>query len=440
MLNKLKYACAAALLCLVTLSSSVRAELTIDIDLLLDNAIKIAVVPFEWNSKARIPLKITNVINSDLNRSGRFSTMKENDMLSLPHQTSDVNYAVWRNLKKRFLVVGKIEPLAQKQYQVQFQLLNVDTGEQMTGHSFKTKRNQLRRLSHHISDLIYEAVTGDRGAFDTYLSYVTVTQNRKGENQYRLSISDSDGYNEQVLFQSNQPIVRPAWSPDGKKLAYVSYKTGRPQIYIQDVFKRHTRQITHFQGSSLSPAWSPDGRRMAMSLSKDGNAEIYIMDLKTRRLHRVTRSYGVDIEPAWFPDGQSIVFTSDRGGRPQIYRQSINARGGVGRAQRLTFDGVENLRASVSPDGERITMVHNSGGRYRIAVLDLEADQLSILTDGRLDESPGFAPNGGMLIYASEANGRGVLAAVSSDGRASHKLRLQRGDVREPAWSPYKQN
>jgi TolB protein len=220
----------------------------------------------------------------------------------------------------------------------------------------------------------------------------------------------------------------------------VSYATGRPQIYVQNIFNRQTQRLTDFKGSNLSPAWSPDGRSMAMSLSKDGNADIYIMDLATRRLSRVTRSYGADIEPAWFPDGRSLVFTSDRSGRPQLYRKSVDARGGIGRAQRLTFDGVENLRPCVSPDGKRIAMVNNNGGQYRIAVLDLEAEQLSVLTDGQLDESPGFAPNGSMLIYASQARGRGVLAAVSSDGRSSHKLRFQQGEVREPAWSPFKEN
>ncbi len=439
-IKKIKPGFIIVILSLLTISAPARAELTIDITLWLDNATRIAVVPFEWRSPSRIPLKMTDVISADLKRSGQFAPMSEADMIELPHASSDVNYASWRNSKMKYLVIGKLHSLGRDAYRVQFQLLDVEKGSQVTGHSFQATSKQLRRLSHHISDLIFEAITGERGAFDTYLAYITVTKDRKGQKRYRLAISDSDGYNEQILFESSMPIVRPAWSPDGKKLAYVSYATGRPQIYVQNIFTRQTQRLTDFKGSNLSPSWSPDGRRMAMSLSKDGNAEIYIMDLSTRKLHRVTRSYGVDIEPAWFPDGRSLVFTSDRGGKPQIYRQSVDSRGGVGRAQRLTFDGVENLRASVSPDGKRITMVHNIGGQYRIAVLDLEADQLSILTEGRLDESPGFAPNGGMLIYATSAKGRGVLAAISSDGRASHKLRLQQGDVREPAWSPYKQD
>jgi len=209
-------------------------------------------------------------------------------------------------------------------------------------------------------------------------------------------------------------------------------------FYVQNIFTRQTSQLTKFKGSNLSPVWSPDGRQMAMALSKDGDSEIYIMDLLTRKLQRITRSSGTDIEPAWFPDGRSLVFTSDRGGRAQLYRISVDERGAVGRAQRLTYDGKENMRPSVSIDGKRIAMIHNNDGNYRVALLDLETEQLSILTDGRFDESPSFAPNGSMLIYASQAAGRGVLVAVAADGRSSHKLRFQQGEVREPAWSPYK--
>lgn len=417
-----------------------RASLTIDITLWLDNATPIAIVPFEWVGKGKEPVQIADVISGDLRRSGQFAPMDAKDMIEKPHHSREVNYATWRNNKMNYIVVGKLQELAADNYQVQFQLLNVDQGSQMIGHSFQAKGNQLRRLSHHISDLVYEAITGEKGAFDTYLAYITVVRNSKSQSTYRLAISDSDGFNEQILFESNMPIVRPAWSPDGKQLAYVSYSSGRPQIYVQNIFTKQTKQLTSFKGSNLSPAWSPDGRHMAMALSKDGNSELYIMDLATQKLQRITRSSGTDIEPAWFPDGRSLVFTSDRGRRPQLYRIAVNDNGAAGRAERLTYDGKENMRPSVSPDGKRITMVHNPDGSYRVAVLDMETEQLSVLTDGQLDENPSFAPNGSMIIYASQVGGRGVLAVVSADGRASHKLRFTQGEVREPAWSPYKTN
>lgn len=425
------------ILCLLSITPA-RATLTIDVTLWLDNATPIAVVPFAWRGIGQAPVDMANVISGDLRRSGRFAPMAENEMIERPSEGREVKFATWRNTSMKYLVVGKVAEAGAGNYDVQFQLFNIGNGLQMKGHSFQAKAGQLRRLSHHIADLIYEAITGERGAFDTYLAYITVSKDAKGQNVYRLAIADSDGYNEQILFESSMPVVRPTWSPDGKSLAYVSYASGRPQIYSQNIFSKQTQQLTNFKGSNLSPSWSPDGRRMAMSLSKDGNAELYVMDLATRRLHRITNSYGADLEPDWMPDGQNLVFTSDRGGRPQLYKIGVGANGPVGRATRVTFDGKENLRATISPDGKRIAMVNNTDGSYRIAVLDLEAEQLSLLTEGNLDESPSFAPNGSMLIYAASGRGRGELVAISSDGRSSHKLRFTQGDVREPAWSPYK--
>lgn len=422
----------------VTCISPGQASLTIDVTLWLDNATPIAVVPFEWRGAAKEPVRISDIVSSDLQRSGRFAPMAEKDMIELPREGRDVNYATWRNSKMKYLVVGKTQLLGSDSYQIQFQLLDVEQGKQVIGHSFQARENQMRRLAHHISDLIYEAVTGERGAFDTYLAYITVLKNRKSGSLYQLAISDSDGYNEQILLESPMPIVRPAWSPDGKQLAYVSYSSGRPQIYVQNIFTKQTQQLTNFSGSNLSPAWSPDGRRMAMALSKDGNSEIYIMDLVSRRLYRVTQNYGVDIEPTWTSDSRSLVFMSDRGGRPQLYRVPVSETGPLGQPTRITFDGIENMRPDVSPNGKLLAMVNNTGGRYRISVLDLETEQLSLLSDGYFDESPSFAPNGSMIIYASQADGKGVLAVVSADGRASHKLRFLQGEVREPAWSPYK--
>jgi len=414
------------------------AALSIDVTLWLDNATPISVVPFDWQGYGKEPLHMTDVISGDLQRSGRFAPMPEKNMIETPHEGREVNYGTWRNLKMKYLVVGKLQALGKDAFQVQFQLMDVDQGKQMIGQSFQVSQSGLRRLSHHISDLVYQAITGERGAFDTYLAYITALRNPAGKSVYQLAISDSDGYNEQILLKSSMPILRPAWSPDARQLAYVSYSSGRPQIYVQNIYTKQTQQLTNFTGSSLSPAWSPDGRRMAMALSKDGNSEIYIMDLLTHRLYRITNNYAIDVEPTWTPDGRSLIFMSDRGGNAQLYKVPVSDTGPLGQPTRLTFDGKENMRPDVSPNGKLLAMVNNTGGRYRIAVLDLETDQTSILSDGNFDESPSFSPNGNMIIYASQAGGKGVLAVVSADGRASQKLRFLQGEVRQPAWSPFK--
>ncbi|MEJ2362053.1 MAG: Tol-Pal system beta propeller repeat protein TolB [Gammaproteobacteria bacterium] len=414
-----------------------QARLTIDVTLWLDNATPIAIVPFGYQGVNPEPMHMTDVISGDLRRSGRFSPMPEKNMTETPHEGNQVNYATWRNLKQKYLVVGKIQMLASNKYQVQFQLMDVDQGKQMIGQSFQVPGKSMRRLAHHISDLVFQAITGIRGAFDTYLAYVTVVKNNKGQRAYQLAISDSDGYNEQILLKSSMPILRPVWSPDAQKLAYVSYISGRPQIYIQNIYTMHVQQLTHFDGSNLSPAWSPDGKRMAMSLSKDGNAEIYIMDLASHQLHRITHNYAIDVEPTWTPDGRNLIFTSDRGGKPQLYEVAVGPDGPQGSPRRITFDGDQNLRADVSPDGKSVAMVNETGGRYRVAVMDLASGQMTLLSNGNLDDSPSYAPNGSMIIYSTHRNGKGVLAIVSSDGRARQLLRFTRGSVRQPAWSPY---
>lgn len=437
MWKKIKFVFLILAINLVCITPS-QAKLTIDVTLWLNNATRIAVVPFGWQGAGTEPMHMTDVIAGDLQRSGRFAPMPEKNMTEMPHEGNQVNYATWRNLKMKYLVVGKVQMLGKDKYQVQFQLMDVDQGKQMIGQSFQVGGKALRRLAHHISDLVYQAITGIRGAFDTYLAYVTEVTNKNGSHTYQLAISDSDGYNEQVLLKSSMPILSPAWSPDCQQLAYVSYITGRPQIYIQNIYTMHVQQLTHFKGSNLSPAWSPDGRRMAMSLSKDGNAEIYIMDLATHKLHRITHNYAIDVEPTWTPDGRNLIFTSDRGGKPQLYEVAVGADGPLGDPNRITFDGDQNLRADVSPDGKSVAMVNETGGRYRIAVMDLASGQTTILSNGNLDASPSFSPNGTMIIYSSHSKGRGDLAIVSSDGRASQVLRFKQGVVRQPAWSPYK--
>ena len=414
------------------------AVLTIEITQGIDDAAPIAIVPFAWQGEGDMPEQLATVIAADLQRSGFFSPIPEGDLIASPHDARQVNYADWRALNVDHLVVGNMRSQKDGTFQIQFQLLDVHKRVQLAGYSIRSRITELRRTGHQISDIIYKTITGERGAFDTHIAYITVTGDRKGKRLYRLAVADSDGHNEQIILESSKPLLSPNWSPDGKQLAYVSFSRGRPEIYIQNVLSRETQRIASFEGLNGAPVWAPDGKRLALTLSKDGNPEIYILTLASKRLQRITHNYAIDTEATWMPDGKGLVFTSDRGGSPQLYYVAINAQGAVGREKRLTFEGNYNARASVSPDGKHIAMVHREEGEFRIAVLELKSGLFQVLTKSRLDESPSFSPNGSMIIYATEDNYRGVLAAVSVDGRAQQRLSLQQGDVREPAWSSFK--
>ncbi len=299
----------------------------------------------------------------------------------------------------------------------------------------RPRRSDLRATAHHIADIVYETLTGQPGAFATRIAYVTSVQLAENKERVELRIADADGYSPQTIVSSEEPIMSPAWSPDGRKIAYVSFENAQPSIWVQEVFTGKRQKMTAFKGINGAPAWSPDGRYLALTLSKDGNPDIFVMDVARRSLRPLTRHWSIDTEPAWSPDGKSLVFTSDRGGAPQIYRVPVSG----GEAQRVSFEGKYNARASYSPNGRLLTMVTRVDKQYRIATLDLETRDFRVMSTGRLDESPSFAPNGSMIIYATRVNGKGVLAAVSTDGRIQQRLRLQEGDVREPVWSPYHQ-
>jgi TolB protein len=293
----------------------------------------------------------------------------------------------------------------------------------------------MRGLAHEISDVVYEEITGERGAFGTRIAFVS-TEGAGDDRSYRLQVSDYDGYNARPVLTSRQPIMSPAWSPDGERVAYVSFEQGRPAVYVQEVATGERRKVSERTGINGAPAWSPDGERLAVTLSHQGNPEIYVLDLDTGDLTRVTRSSGIDTSPAWMPGGDEIVFTSDRAGGPQLYRIAVD---GGSSARRLTYEGNYNAGPDVSPDGEQIAFVHRTErNQYRIAVLDLTSDLMRVVTDGRLDESPTFAPNGRMILYATEHEGRGVLGAVSADGRVAVRLSQARGNIREPAWGPFR--
>lgn len=433
MLKKLLVLCV-----LFVCQSQVMAALTIEITEGLEGALPIAVVPFAWSGDAGRPpgQQVSKIIAADLQRSGRFTTLDPADMLSRPTAASAVDFRDWRALQQENLVIGRISPNGPGGYNIRFELFDVYKGEQLIGYNIPTTEQDLRSVAHHIADLIYETLTGIPGAFNTRIAYVT-SEGSGEQKRTALRVADADGYGAQTVVSSDEPLMSPAWSPDGRKIAYVSFEKGKPSIWVQEIFTGKREKITSYKGINGAPAWSPDGRYLAMTLSKDGNPDIYVMDLLRRKLRQVTKHWSIDTEPAWSPDGRSLVFTSDRGGSPQIYRVSVTG----GSAERLTWDGKYNARASYAPDGKTLTLITQSGGNYRIGVLELDNGSLQILSEGKLDESPSFAPNGSMIIYATRSGGKGVLAAVSTDGRVKQRLALQTGDVRDPVWSPhYKQS
>ncbi len=421
---------------LLLLAQSAHARLEIEITGGEEGALPIAVVPFAYEGAGAPPQDLAAIIAADLKRSGRFAPRAAESLPERPREGREVNFPAWRNAGIDNVVVGRIQQQAGR-YLVQFQLLDTLRGTQQAGYSIPAGSGQLRSVAHQISDIIYERLTGERGAFNTHVAYVMTDQLADGKRQYRLAIADADGYNEQIILTSGQPLMSPAWSPDGSRLAYVSFEEGRSAVYVQQVRSGQREKVASFEGINSAPAWSPDGQKLALTLSRDGNPEIYILSVDDRRLTQVTRHYAIDTEPAWAPDGRSLVFTSDRGGRPQIYRVEIGSTGTIGRPQRITFEGTYNARAAFSADGKYLAMVHGSGGAFRIGLLELASGNLRVLTDTRLDESPSFAPNGSMIIYATEVGGRGVLQVVSVNGGARQRLGLVRGDVREPSWSPF---
>ena len=396
---------------------------------------RIAIVPFGWQHGGEpLPVDVAAIVAGDLARTGLFEPIPFESLPSRPFRHDQINFKDWRLLGPGNLVIGNVTPSVNGGYVVEFQLYDVLRSKQVVGFQLTSSSQAMRRVAHKIADQIYMKLTGVRGAFDTKVAYVTEVRNADGEARYALSVADVDGHNESAILDSARPVMSPSWSPDGKKLAYVSFESDQPRIFIQDIATGERERIASFPGINGAPAFSPDGHHLAMTLSKDGNPEIYVMHLRTKRLRRVTRNVAIDTEPSWSPDGQSLVFTSDRGGKPQIYRTAVEG----GRPERITFEGSYNARAVYSPDGTKLALVHRDEGRYRIGLLDLENGALQVLTESELDESPSFAPNGSMILYATTDGTGPVLAAVSPDGRMHQRLAVQTGGVREPAWSPFR--
>jgi TolB protein len=420
-----------ACLFLFVLSAPLRAELVIEITQGRDNPTSIAVVPFAWSGWGAAPEDVAGIVGADLLRSGQFAPVARGDMLSLPTRESDVFYRDWRATDVEYLLIGRVQ--GGSTMTVEYELFDVYRQDRVLTGSISTPAEDLRMVAHRIADDIYEQLTGIPGAFATRILYIAVTERTSAPSTFRLTVADADGARSSVLFESNEPILSPAWSPDGKTIAYVSFETTRPAIFLQNLETGERQQLTNYPGLNGAPAFSPDGTKLALTLSKDGSPDIYILDLATRQLERVTRHYAIDTEPAWMPDGRSIVFTSDRGGRPQIYEVDLP----TGRTERLTHEGPWNARASLAADGRTMVMVQQTNNQFHIAVQDILRGRVQKLTTTTLDESPSVAPNGSMLLYATKYEGRGILAAVSVDGGVKFRLPSREGDVREPAWSPY---
>jgi len=409
------------------------AALKIQITQGVDGALPIAVVPFDTSKlSSKLPIDIAQIVSSDLNRSGVLKALDKAKLPANPHYSNQVKYARWKTAKQDYLVVGRVLEKSPGVYEIQFQLLDVLKQKQLLGRSMPTKKRNLRSRAHQISDFIYEQITGTPGAFNTRIAYVRAQKN--AARKYVLQVSDTDGFNAQNVLESDEPIMSPSWSPDGKSLAYVSFEKKRAEIFIQHLATARRSKVAGFRGLNSAPSWSPDGKFLALVLSKDGSPDIYTLNTATKRLKRLTSHRAIDTEPVWSADGKSIIFTSDRAGSPQIYEVGVNG----GKPKRLTFEGRYNSAASLSPDGKFIVIVHAEQGQYRIAQFERATGNLTVLTDSSLDESPSFSPNGKMVLYASTRGSNGFLFAVSIDGRAKHKLSDQAGDIREPVWGPFK--
>lgn len=408
---------------LAALALTAHAQLSIEITGAGASRFPVIIPVFE--NESSLPRSVSDVVRADLERSGLFNLVSIGPLAVPESRVPDL--AAMRERGGDAVLAASVLPMADGRFEIRFRLFDTQKQTELGAMSLVMAPAQNRLTGHRIADFVYEKLTGQPGYFATRIAYVV-----KSGPRFELQVADADGFNPQAALVSREPIISPAWSPDGQRLAYVSFEAKKPIVYVHTLATGQRQVVANFKGSNSAPTWSPDGSQLAVVLTKDGQSQLYVLNADGSGVRRLASSAGIDTEPAWSPDGQWIYFTSDRGGSPQIYR--ISTSGGT--AQRVTFDGSYNVTPRLSADGTLLAFITRNNGRFQVAVQDLASRQTTILTDSARDESPSFAPNGRMILYATEAGGRGVLAAVSSDGRVKQRLSVQAADVREPAWGP----
>ncbi|WP_423839190.1 Tol-Pal system beta propeller repeat protein TolB [Undibacterium luofuense] len=400
-----------------------QAQLRVEVSGVGSNQIPIAIAGF--SNEDLSPQQISQIIRDDLARSGYFRLIDAGTVLS---ETAPVNFEEWKRKGAEALVVGSVQKLADGRFDVRYKLFDTSKAAMLSGFALPTLPTSTRVSAHKIADDVYEKLIGVRGAFATRIAYVT-----KSGGEYRLVVSDADGYNEVAALRSREPIISPAWTLDGSKVAYVSFEMKKPVVWVQNLLTGERRVVANFKGSNSAPAWSPDGSRLAIALSRDGLTQIYLINADGSGLQKLTSSNAIDTEPQFSADGQYVYFLSDRSGGPQIYRVSVHG----GEAKRVTFNGSYNITPRISPDGKTLAYISRREGKFQLYALDLASGQETRLSDTTKDESPSFSPNGRYIMYATETGRQATLAVVSVDGKVRQKLSVQAADIREPTWGPY---
>jgi TolB protein len=404
------------------------AEMTVEIIGGGNSKYAIAVVPFQ-DEAGKLSQLVTPTVKSDLAYTGVFRIVPTEGLPNQPTEAAQIQYPVWTGAGAQSIAVGKVEAADGGKVRISFALMDSAQHTQLTGGSFTVPPERSRDVAHTIADMIFQAITGQRGIFNTRVAYVL----KSGAHSYKLQISDVDGGRPQTVLRSREPIISPAWSPDGRKLAYVSFETNKPVVWVQDLTTGARRAVGNFKGSNSAPAWSPDGTRLAMTLTLSGNSQVYVVSADGGSPRRVTYSDAIDTEATWTPDGRSLLFVSDRSGGPQIYRVSLDG----GTPQRLTWQGSYNVSPKVAPDGRSFTYIRRESGRFRVMVQDFDSKESRVLSEAAYNERPSYAPNNQMVLYASEQGGQSVLYAIHPESGNRIRLGTVEGSVQDPAWGPF---